>query len=100
MKKQIIPHLHLDIRHMHPDLLGAWIGGIGLAFVGILAVTLAAVLLFIGVFDADVVREDVSSDVGTINRGDLFRSVKIIDGRVADFERIMATAPALSDPSR
>ncbi len=100
MKKRLIPHLNLDPRHMHVGLSNAWIAGVTTALVGTVVVALAAVVLFLGVFDADVASTDTPSDVESISRDDLSNSIRIIDARVSDFERLKATPPTLPDPSR
>lgn len=100
MKKHLTEHLHIDLRRMHPGLLGIWVAGLALVFAGVLAVTLAAGVLFINVFDADVVPKDASSGVETIGRDALSRSVRMIDARIGEFERLTADSPISPDPSR
>jgi hypothetical protein len=98
MKKPLIPHLRLDQIRARLGLSGAWIAGVGCAFVGTLAVALCATILFIGVFDADAVSQDVESDVESLSRDDLSRSVTIIDRRMRDFERLKTSPPAFATP--
>ena len=100
MKKRFIPHLNLDPRHMHVGLSNAWITGVTIALAGTVVVALAAVMLFLGVFDAEVAPIDTASDVESISRDDLSDSVRIIDARVSDFERLKSAPPILTDPSR
>lgn len=100
MKKRFIPHLNLDPRHMHMSLSNAWIVGVTVALAGTVAVALAAVTLFLGVFDANVAPADTASNVESISRDDLSNSIRIIDARVSDFERLKTTPPTLPDPSR
>lgn len=100
MKKRLIPHFNLDPRHMHVGLSNAWIAGVTVALVGTAVVALAAITLFLGVFDADIASVDSSSNVASISRDDLSNSVRIIDARVSNFERLKAAPPMLPDPSR
>jgi hypothetical protein len=100
MKKRLIPHLNLDPRHMHVGLSGAWITGVIVALVGTVVVALAAVVLFLGIFDADIAPTDASSDVESISRDDLSNSIRIIDARQSYFERLKVAPPTLPDPSR
>jgi hypothetical protein len=85
---------------MHVGLSNAWIAGVTTALVGTVVVALAAVVLFLGVFDADVASTDTLSDVESISRDDLSNSIRIIEARVSDFERLKVAPPTLPDPSR
>jgi|GEM_PF-4032093 len=100
MKKRLIPHLHLDPRHMHFGLSNAWITGVTVALAGTVVVALAAIALFLGVFDADIAPADTSSDIESISRDVLSNSIRIIDARVSDFERLKVAPLTLPDPSR
>lgn len=85
---------------MHVGLSNAWIAGVTVALVGTAVVALVAAVLFLGVFDTAVVTTDAPSDIESISRDDLADSVRIIDARVSDFERLKSASPTLPDPSR
>lgn len=99
MKKLSLPHFHLDQMRARLGFSGAWIAGVALAFVGTLAVAVCAAILFVGVFDADVPSGDTPSDMESLSREDLSRSVTIIDARMRDFDRLKVEPPTLPDPS-
>ncbi len=99
MKKLSIPHIHLDQMRARLGFSGAWIVGVTVAFVGTLAVAVCAAILFVGVFDADVVPADTSSDIESLSREDLSRSITSIDARMSDFDRLKVEPPTLPDPS-
>ncbi len=98
MKKRFFTNL--DPRHIHLSLSHAWILGVSAALVGTAAVALGALSSFLGVFEADIAPADPASNVDSFSRDDLSKSVRIIDARVQDFERLKTTPPGLPDPSR
>lgn len=77
-----------------------WVAGIALVFLGVFAVAISAGILFIGIFDADVVEDGAPSGVDTVSRESLSRAVEIIDARTSSFERLKTNPPASADPSR